>query len=176
MTRLNDHRSSSIPAKDKPSHSAGAALDLDRVLLAIDAGADAGAGAKGEAEGGISEKANLAITPVNAIKDVFLRHRESLSQKSKAYTHQQMDILRSICNMVIKICTLYRIDPLSKVLKRHQQFIGDATKFLKSSQQEFAAKAEVCSSTEERYYNLVYTYQSVALLPIIAPRSKEGAL
>lgn len=114
----------------------------------------------------------LAMTPIHAIKDVFLRHRDSLSQASKSYTMQQMEILRSICNMVIKICTLYRIDPLSKVLKRHQQFIGDASKFLKTSQQEFAGKAHVCSTTEERYYNLVYTYQSVALLPIVAPGGK----
>lgn len=114
----------------------------------------------------------LAMTPIHAIKDVFLRHRDSLSKASKSYTMQQMEILRSICNMVIKICTLYRIDPLSKVLKRHQQFIGDASKFLKTSQQEFAGKADVCSTTEERYYNLVYTYQSVALLPIVAPGGK----
>lgn len=114
----------------------------------------------------------LALTPINAIKDAFMRHRESLSHTSKHYTIQQMDILRSICNMVIKICTLYRIDPLSKVLRRHQQFIGDASKFLKASQQEFAGKAEVCSITEERYYNLVYTYQSVALLPILDRKRK----
>lgn len=114
----------------------------------------------------------LAMTPIHAIKDVFLRHRDSLSKASKSYTMQQMEILRSICNMVIKICTLYRIDPLSKVLKRHQQFIGDASTFLKTSQLEFAGKAHVCSTTEERFYNLVYTYQSVALLPIVAPGGK----
>lgn len=111
----------------------------------------------------------LAMTPINAIKDVFLRHREKLTASPSSYTNHQMEILRSICNMVIKICTLYRIDPLSKVLKRHQQFIGDATRFLKTSEQEFAGGADVCTTTEERYYKLVYTYQSVALLPIVAP-------
>lgn len=123
--------------------------------------------------GGVTSGAvALAMTPINAIKDVFLRHREKLSASTASYTNQQMEILRSICNMVIKICTLYRIDPLSKILKRHQQFIGDATRFLKSSEQEFAGGGDVCTTTEERYYKLVYTYQSVALLPIIAPRSK----
>lgn len=143
--------------------------DKDSLVETDDVSRNLAADESRRSNGVTSGAVALAMTPINAIKDVFLRHREKLNASPSSYSMHQMEILRSICNMVIKICTLYRIDPLSKILKRHQQFIGDATRFLKTSEQEFAGGSDVCTSTEERYYKLVYTYQSVALLPIVAP-------
>lgn len=147
--------------------------EKDSLVGMDDFSKDQPAAASGRRSNGAAASAvALALTPINTIKDVFLGHREKLIASPNRYSSQQLDILKSICNMVIKICTLYRIDPLSKILKRHQQFIGDATRFLKNSEQEFLGGAEVCTATEDRYYKLVYTYQTVALLPIVAPRSK----
>lgn len=112
------------------------------------------------------EDDNCDFNSLNRIGDLFSLYREEYFSSTSYYTKSHQDFFVSICNMVIKICQMYRRGNVSHILASHRGFIASSIVVLLRLQKDVEITKSISAKGLEKYEYLIGIFQSIALMPL----------